>query len=1519
MNYTIRTAELNGDGADDLFVWFTDSKEYRLICSERTASGVNPLGHTETFYSQEKWDRVEFGDFNGDGLMDVINLDGNGCTIMHSDGNGAMAKNAKMSWPNKNHYIEMGDFNGDGKTDMLLTGWSKDTNKSGWSEWCVNYSKGNGTFVKHYCGRPFDTCFKQLYVADFDGDGFDDIQAIDKTSPNGDMTQPQVWLSDGKGEFYQQIKGGYVYAVDKWRFYAGDFNGDGRTDLVCTSDWNRSDWDGCQLYLMPSDMHSLLTEIKDGLGNVTKIGYKYLTDKSVFTRGCISLYPLVSVSSTWPVVSSVSTPDGIGGTNIISYRYEDALFHKAGRGLLGFSACITKDETNNTLTVTEYSVNTAKYVIAPIHSRTTIDGKLIEENYTTYALRSDYAQYSGCNDIYTYMPVTTHQASYEFNTGTATSAVETSYEYDAYGNVTKTKVKDGNIEITSSNTYRNDIDTWILGRLTECVVSKTNENGTITRESTFEYEKSTGLLSVENFAPSHNDLGYRKTYAHDAFGNITQSTISSFDGSPKRVSQTSYDAKGRFVVSSTNSLGFTKTQANDNALGLVMSSTDANGIVTNYCYDKFGNVISESTPITQHLTTTGWSAGMADAPKGALYFTWSKMTGEPETIEFFDCLGHLLRKVTESVNGRKVFVDQVYNGKGQIQMTSEPYYVGGKIYWSLSKYDAVGRTILQTAPDGSCYEYQYSGLKTVTVDPLGHTYTKINDLNGLLVASVDNAGTTVTYKYNADGKCIETSGPRTTINCSYDIAGNRTELDDSDIGISRDTYNAFGELVYHADGSGYTLYKYDAGGRIVLEHMPDMTISTTYDKGWKGAVAERQCVGKTMSIYVYIYDNYGRLTGKQTFIDNKKYNISYTYNSINRVETIRYPNGLEVRNEYDACGIQTSVSDAASRNMYWKLLDINARGQVEAEGYGNGLVTTTEHDPVKGTVSSILTPGIQNWFYGFDVVGNLVTRRDMYRNLTEEFLYDRMYRLTGVCKNRRLAQQVNYDEVGNIIYKSDVGVYSYVEGTNRLSAISECKRNLVSWEDIEYNSFGKISLVVSDGKAMSIVYGPDKKKVLVEIQGVKRYYVDNLFEQRIDANGISTTSYIFASGKAVAIVSQAADGGNIVFVHHDHLGSIQAFSNGAGKLYQELSYDAWGLRRNPDTWATYAVLPPDYAINEHGFGGHEHIDIFELIDMGGRMYDPVVGRFLSADPFVQSPDFTQSLNRYAYCINNPLSLIDPSGYSWFSRNWKSLFASVVGIAVSVATLGSGASLGAVVIAGAAGGAASALTGALLNGANICQIAKSTFTGGFLGSVNSFLNFASGGGSILEQLFKHTLSQGWLEGLQGGNMFHGFMMGAVSAGGGLFTNNVPILGKSGKIVLNASLAGAIDEIGGGKFANGAITGAFSIMFNDFLHKKHIWDRNLKSIFKRYQTLAKNFENDSSGFYEFLGGPLGKWASDSPELFGNTCAAKLSYALNYSGYAIKPHTPNAYLAGDGKWYFINAKAMSNYLENLLAELI
>jgi RHS repeat-associated protein len=118
------------------------------------------------------------------------------------------------------------------------------------------------------------------------------------------------------------------------------------------------------------------------------------------------------------------------------------------------------------------------------------------------------------------------------------------------------------------------------------------------------------------------------------------------------------------------------------------------------------------------------------------------------------------------------------------------------------------------------------------------------------------------------------------------------------------------------------------------------------------------------------------------------------------------------------------------------------------------------------------------------------------------------------------------------------------------------------------------------------------------------------------------------------------------------LGSPSLITDDSGNPVQELSFDAWGKRRDPATWQPYtpdATIPP--AFIDRGFTFHEHLYPFTLINMpalssaegNGRAYDPLVGRFLSADPYIQAPDNTQNLNRYSYCLNNPLRYSDPSG------------------------------------------------------------------------------------------------------------------------------------------------------------------------------------------------------------------------------------------------------------------------------------
>ena len=118
---------------------------------------------------------------------------------------------------------------------------------------------------------------------------------------------------------------------------------------------------------------------------------------------------------------------------------------------------------------------------------------------------------------------------------------------------------------------------------------------------------------------------------------------------------------------------------------------------------------------------------------------------------------------------------------------------------------------------------------------------------------------------------------------------------------------------------------------------------------------------------------------------------------------------------------------------------------------------------------------------------------------------------------------------------------------------------------------------------------------------------------------------------------------------HDNLGSVTDITDENGSVKQHFSYLPFGEQKQ-----TKGVVPY-HPITHKGFTGHEQIDVegINLIHMDGRIYDPVIGRFLSADPFVQDPGNSQCLNRYSYCINNPLAFTDPTGFglcSWVKRN-----------------------------------------------------------------------------------------------------------------------------------------------------------------------------------------------------------------------------------------------------------------------------
>ena len=138
--------------------------------------------------------------------------------------------------------------------------------------------------------------------------------------------------------------------------------------------------------------------------------------------------------------------------------------------------------------------------------------------------------------------------------------------------------------------------------------------------------------------------------------------------------------------------------------------------------------------------------------------------------------------------------------------------------------------------------------------------------------------------------------------------------------------------------------------------------------------------------------------------------------------------------------------------------------------------------------------------------------------------------------------------------------------------------------------------------------------------------------------------YLYGANSLIEINFVSSSSNNIAYaltgVQDSIIVEVDAVST---TLSQEYSYDAWGRRRDKDTWQ-YTLSGEPELLAGRGFTAHEELPWFNLVNMNGRLYDPTVGRFLSADPVVQSPANTQNFNRYSYCLNNPLKYTDPSGY-----------------------------------------------------------------------------------------------------------------------------------------------------------------------------------------------------------------------------------------------------------------------------------
>lgn len=1186
-----------------------------------------------------------------------------------------------------------------------------------------------------------------------------------------------------------------------------------------------------------------LATITTGHGVKTTFTYTPLTDPTVYTKGGIPQEQQrpdeIDFIAPVQVVSALTTDNGVGGQHTVRYRYGGGTLHTKGRGFRGFARAEIRDETNQTCVATEYD-RRYEYLGTKVKSTRQYlgdcgSGQLISETVNQPELNLLLGD-SGIR--FSWIKSTTTKA-FEPNCDGDCPPVKittASNTYDDYGNPTNIRVehRDGSgklvlSEETESTYLPPDLDKWYLGRLSQATVTKAKAGqGELSRTSRFEYDPQSGMLVAEILEPGHA-LCREKHYTHDAYGNVLTSTTQACGNAAQaRVLTSEYDDQGRFALTIRNALNHRETKTYFQASGNVKTLTGPNQLTTQWQYDGFGRPLRE-TRADGTWTRTAYRLCKADdhCPARAVHYVVSQSAGSSPEYTYFDGLDREIRKATQGFDGTRIYTDQVYNERGLVIQQSQPYFAGSDPVWSEIAYDASNRPIREASPDRTIpggmaittTTYEADGLTTKVVDPAGRATRAFTDILGQLVKSEDALGNPVTYIYDAYGNLIEMRDVAGNVTMMvYDELGNKIQLSDPDSGTTRYEYNALGELIAQTDANGQRItLRYDKLGRLVERQAPEGGTTWHYDTApGKGIGKLFFAQGPDGYIQYQLYDDFGRPRDSAYYLDNgEMYTSTVHYDRLGRVDTITYPTGFAVRHGYNAFGYLQRVEQADDSNqVFWEAQRRNARGQLEAFQLGNGLTTEKTYDTLTGRIQTIETAAgaTQNLEYTFDVQGNLKSRSK--HGLTETFTHDKLNRLTSSAVGGS-ALRVGYDALGNITHKTGVGVYSY--HANKPHAVRQAgdttyqydqngnrilAENPQSRQEITYTSFNKPSMIRQNSTTLRFSHGPDQARyrqiATQNGQTSEKRYFGKLFEHEITGGAEQYLHHIFADGEAVAIHTRdRSNTQSTQYLHRDHLGSLDTITDERGEIVQELSFDAWGKRRSSQ-WRqlTDAELRAevDKLVSDRGFTGHEHLDEVELIHMNGRIYDPVIGRFLNPDPIIQQPGNLQNLNRYSYVLNNPLSLVDPSGFifgigraikktfkkaeDWISDHKREIIG-VVSVAVNFILPGAGLALGNALGIGALGGA-------ILSGAG-------------MGFGMAFSDSLMRGGNLSDAV-KFGLRGALVGGITGG-LDNG-------AGSSIISNTLGIKNNIVKLIAHGLIQGVKNEISGGKFKDGFLSGIFS---------------------------------------------------------------------------------------------------------------
>ncbi|MFC5873200.1 RHS repeat-associated core domain-containing protein [Chryseobacterium arachidis] len=905
---------------------------------------------------------------------------------------------------------------------------------------------------------------------------------------------------------------------------------------------------------------------------------------------------------------------------------------------------------------------------------------------------------------------------------------------NAYGDTKSDKeeytYENNNLKTTKNWNWDNTaytLNTFVydgFGQVIQKVLSNSLDSQTIT--SSTEYD-STGRFIVKET----DNSGFHTQITYDNWGQILTKT----DHFGNNITNT-YDGWGK-LISSSNNLGGISTYiyTKDENFNVTLTKNDPDGNVSKSFTNKFGQL---------YRTTTKSFAQGQFVSKDIKYDLLGRKTQESEPyfddqnatiwnlISYDDSVypatvtATSLAKISSSGTITSIGKQVVTTISGLTTTTTE---VNNYNKTSTKTTDALGNLISTTDKGGMIQFFYNAGGQQIKASYGNNSVETKYDAWGRKSEFVDPSNGEYKYEYDAFGRSKKTISPKGEKVFNYNNLGQLTsQVEFSTIDGGQTTNKT-------------TSYAYNNKGLITLKsgtvEGQGFSIAYTYDTYGRLLSSVENSNGKIYSQKGLTYNNSGKITSYEkeliSFGNTTKVSVDNLYSGWN--------------------GELYQIKDKNTGKILWELNDVNAKGQVIKSKLGavdivdsyddNGYLSSINH-------SSLAKPNMLQILYSFDAIKNELKRRTTGGdfNILETFDYDdnnRLVNWTNPVTNVKPSSNRNVydvkgritenDQIGHMKFENTSKIYQATGMTLNTQGIQNYSGDLI--QTVTYNENNDPVMISGEKFRVKFDYGLGSTRQRVSIiklmnptggggEGdppisefsvaessdlntpvwqtkiTKIYNEDNSFEViRNQTSGLERhIMYIEGTpyeSNIVYLKEFGQDTASYKFLHKDYLGSILAISDEDGNKVEQRHFDAWGnfthlqlgsgsINTNKNSIAELTLLI------DRGYTSHEHFLNVGIIHMNGRLYDPLLRRFLNADENIQDATNTQNYNKYGYVLNNPMMYNDPNGEFWWwlagaaaggylngvqangswnpgKWNWEKTWSAVLGGAIGGASIG----------------------------------------------------------------------------------------------------------------------------------------------------------------------------------------------------------------------------------------------------------